>query len=160
MNQTMSYEGGTVVANLDDDTRATFIVRTYTHLFGALATFTLLLVAAFKTGLAASLAERMVGVNWLLILGAFMITGWLAGRAAHTVESKLGQYLALAVYTLAEVLIFIPLLYIASRIHPGVIQSAAAVSLSAAHEAGASLSGSSLPIRSVSAARAASATNS
>lgn len=127
------YEGavavGRPVIELDADSRATFIARTYLHLLGALLAFTLLEVVLFQTGLVYPIAEAMLSVSWLLVLGAFMVVGWLASRAAHTVESVPLQYLALCGFVVAEALIFAPLLLIAFTQAPGAISSAAAVSL-------------------------------
>jgi FtsH-binding integral membrane protein len=71
----------------------------------------------------------MLGFNWLLILGAFMLVGWLASHVAHRVESRPLQYLALAGFVVAQAIIFVPLLYIAMSIQPGIIESAAGVTL-------------------------------
>jgi FtsH-binding integral membrane protein len=64
-----------------------------------------------------------------LILGAFMVVGWLASHVAHRVESKPLQYLALGGFVAAQAVIFVPLLYIAMLTQPGVIESAAGVTL-------------------------------
>lgn len=117
------------VASLDVGARATFVMRTYMHLLGAMLGFVAIEVALFRTGLAATLAEAMLGVSWLLVLGAFMIVGWLASRAAHNTASKPMQYIALAGFVVAEAIIFVPLLYIANLYAPGAIQSAAVVTL-------------------------------
>jgi FtsH-binding integral membrane protein len=69
----------------------------------------------------------MLSVNWLFILGGFMIGGWIASRAAHTAESLVAQYAALAGYVVAEAILFVPLLVIANLQAPGAIQSAALV---------------------------------
>lgn len=111
------------------DTRAGFITRTYVHLLGAIVGFTLFEIFLFQSGLAASIAETLLGTSWLLVLGGFMIVGWLSSRVAATVESLPAQYAALAAYVVAEAIIFVPLLYIAQSVAPGVIQSAAAVTL-------------------------------
>jgi FtsH-binding integral membrane protein len=55
--------------------------------------------------------------------------GWLATRVAHQAETKPLQYAALAMYVVAEAIVFVPLLYIANHYAPGVIQSAAVVTL-------------------------------
>jgi len=68
-------------------------------------------------------------VNWLIVLGAFVVVSWLASRFAHTAESKPVQYLALGGYVVAESIIFVPLLYIAQKVAPGAIQSAALVTM-------------------------------
>jgi FtsH-binding integral membrane protein len=58
-----------------------------------------------------------------------MVVGWLASHVAHRVESRPLQYLALAGFVVAEAIIFVPLLYIAMSIQPGIIESAAGVTL-------------------------------
>lgn len=109
--------------------RAAFIVRTYNHLFGAILLFTGLEILYFRTGVAETMARAMRGVNWLIVLGGFVLVSWLASRAAHTTTSTQIQYLALGGFVLAESIIFVPLLYVANYYAPGVIQSAALVTL-------------------------------
>ena len=95
--------------------RSVFITRTYTHLVGGILGFILVELGLFESGLAADIARFMFGLNWMLILGAFMLTGWLATRTAQTSTSLGMQYFAYAIYVVAEALIFVPLLYIADR---------------------------------------------
>jgi FtsH-binding integral membrane protein len=109
--------------------RSAFIARTYNHLFGAIITFTLLEIFFFKTGMAENIARSLLGVNWLLVLGGFVIVSWFASRAAHKASSAATQYLALGAFVVAEAIIFVPLLYIANRYAPGTITSAATVTL-------------------------------
>ena len=109
--------------------RAQFIMRTYGHLFGAMGLFTLIEVFLFRSGIAESMARAMLGVNWLLVLGGFVIVSWLASRAAHTAESKAVQYMALGGFVLAQAIIFVPLLWMADEFAPGAISSAAVVTL-------------------------------
>jgi FtsH-binding integral membrane protein len=106
-----------------------FIVRTYNHLFGAVAVFALLLVGLFKSGLAYPIAAAFLGTGWgwAAAMGAFLIIGWLATRTAHMATSKPAQYLALAAYVVAEAIVFVPLMVIANSVAPGAIQSAALV---------------------------------
>src|SRR5690606_12781739 len=66
---------------------------------------------------------------WLLVLGGFMIVGWLASRTAATATTLSAQYLALSGFVAAEAIIFVPLLYVANAIAPGAIQSAALVTV-------------------------------
>jgi len=117
------------VAALDVESRAAFIWRTYGHLAAAILAFGAIETWLFETGYAERIAQAMLGVNWLLILGAFMIVGWLAGHTAHRVESRPMQYLALAAFVVAQSIIFVPLLYIALRLQPAIIESAAGVTL-------------------------------
>jgi len=110
--------------------RATFLVRTYAHLVGAILLFMMIEVALFATGLAEPMARSMLGVSWLLVLGGFMVVGWFASRAAHTAESLVKQYAALIAFVVAEAIIFVPLLYMAAvYAGPSVINSAAWVTL-------------------------------
>lgn len=117
------------VGSLDASARSTFISRTYGHLFAAIASFTAIEVFLFSTGIAEPIAQAMLGGSWLLVLGAFMIVGYLASAAAARARSMGAQYAALGAYVIAEAIIFVPLLYIADRIAPGAISSAAVVTL-------------------------------
>lgn len=127
MNTYDAPYSGSAAIDLDVNRRSAFVTRTYAHLTGAIFAFTLIEVALFKTGLAQSMAKAMLGASWLLVLGGFMLIGWLASRAAHTARSLPIQYAALAAYVVAEAIIFIPLLYIANSFAPGTIGSAAVV---------------------------------
>jgi hypothetical protein len=109
------------------DSRSVFIMRTYTHVVGGILGFILVEMALFESGLAQSVARFMFGVSWMLILGAFMLIGWLATRTAQTSTSIGMQYFAYAAYVVAEALIFVPLLYIANVKAPGTIDSATLV---------------------------------
>lgn len=117
------------VALRSEETRATFITRTYLHLFGAILAFTLLEMAYFTSGLALPMAQAMLSRSWLLVLGGFVLVSWLATRVAHVAEAPAAQYAALAGYVIAESIIFVPLLLIAQIAAPGAIQSAALVTL-------------------------------
>ncbi|PCJ52101.1 MAG: permease [Candidatus Hydrogenedentota bacterium] len=107
--------------------RAQFITRTYMHLFGAIMLFTAIEIVLFTTGIAEPMAQAMLGVSWLFVLGGFVIVSWFASRAAYNAESKGAQYGALSLFVLAEAIIFVPLLYIADIKAPGAIQSAALI---------------------------------
>ncbi len=53
--------------------RSAFLTKTYNHLFGAILLFVALQVLYFKTGIAATLAQVLLGVNWLFVLGGFVV---------------------------------------------------------------------------------------
>ena len=69
----------------------------------------------------------MGGMSWMVVLGGFMIVGWLASRAAHSSLSRPAQYAALIAFVVAEALIFTPMMVLANAVAPGAIQSAALV---------------------------------
>lgn len=120
------YQRGAVI-DLDVNRRSAFVARTYAHLTAAIFAFTLIEVALFKSGLAEPIARALLGTSWLLVLGGFMVIGWLATRTAQAATSMAAQYAALAAYVAAQAIIFVPLLFIANRFAPGAISSAAVV---------------------------------
>jgi len=129
MQTAQSLPSYTPVSALSRDARANFIWRTYGHVAGAILGFAAIESYLFDSGLAEPIARSMLGFNWLLIIGAFMLVGWLATHVAHTVTSKPLQYLALAGFVAAQAIIFVPLLAIAISQQPGIVESAVGVTL-------------------------------
>ncbi|HEX6749600.1 MAG TPA: Bax inhibitor-1 family protein [Longimicrobium sp.] len=127
--QNYGYAAPRPVAEIDSARRAQFVTRTYAHLLGAIVLFTLVEVALFKSGVAYPMAQAMLGTSWLLVLGGFMVAGWLFTGIAARATGKGAQYGALAGYVLAEAIIFVPLLVIAELSAPGAIASAAVLTL-------------------------------
>ncbi len=98
--------------------RAEFIRKTYIHLAGAIAAFTLLEVIFFNTGIANLLANLIFasgGIGWLAIMGGFTLIGWLSGGLARQANNEGLQYLGLSLYVLIYSLVFIPLLFVATN---------------------------------------------
>ncbi len=48
-----------------------------------------------------------------MLLGAFIVIGWLARSFAQNIESPAAQYAGLLLYVLAEAVIFVPMMYLA-----------------------------------------------
>lgn len=106
--------------------RGRFILRVYGHLLGAIAAFVGIEVWLFQSGLAEKIAGALLGVNWMLVLGGFMVSGWLARGLAARAGGLGMQYAGLALYVVAQSVIFVPMLYIANHYAGGgVIGSAA-----------------------------------
>jgi FtsH-binding integral membrane protein len=132
----MSFQGtaqpppipGTLFQEVEQS-RSVFIMKTYLHVFAAMLLFMGIEAVLFVSGLAEVISAALLSVSWLLVLGAFVIVSWFASRVAHCATSLLAQYSALLVYVVAEAIIFVPLLYIASMFAPGVIESAALVTV-------------------------------
>ena len=116
------------VAALSVDERSNFIWKCYAHVVGAILAFAGIEVYLFQSGVAASITAPMVN-NWWIVLGAFILGGWGASHVAHRIQSTGAQYAALAFFVVLEALIFAPMLYIAAMTQPGVIDSAAGVTL-------------------------------
>ncbi|HVL49929.1 MAG TPA: Bax inhibitor-1 family protein [Actinomycetota bacterium] len=119
----------TPVSALDASARSKFISRTYGHLFAAVAGFTAIEVFLFTSGMAEGIALAMLQTSWLMILGAFMIAGYLASWGAAKAKSMAAQYFALSAYVVVWSVMFVPMLYLANDIAPGAISSAAVVTL-------------------------------
>lgn len=118
------------VSTASTDERVAFIRKTYAHLLFAILAFVGIEVALFATGLAEVIAQAMLSVSWLLVLGLFMGVGWLADWWAHKDTSPGLQYMGLILYVVAEAIIFVPILFIASAYSdPSVIPSAAVTTL-------------------------------
>lgn len=117
------------VAAIDEARRAQFISRTYQHLLAAIVGFTAIEVVIFKSGLALPLAQAMVSVSWLVVLGGFMLAAWLFSGMAARAQTRGAQYFALAGYVVIEAIIFVPLLLVADQNAPGAITSAALLTL-------------------------------
>ena len=114
---------------LSQDARTAFLRRTYAHLFAAVLGFVGVEVFLFTSELALPIARGMLSLPWLLILGAFMVAGWLARSVAASAAAPAAQYAALAGYVVAEALIFVPVLVIAHYRMPGVLPAAALTTL-------------------------------
>jgi FtsH-binding integral membrane protein len=83
--QSRTLPSYTPVAESSAEIRSNFIWRTYGHVAAAILLFAGLETYLFDSGLAGPMVESMLGFNWLLILGAFMLVGWLATHVAHAV---------------------------------------------------------------------------
>ncbi|MCG8423206.1 MAG: Bax inhibitor-1 family protein [Proteobacteria bacterium] len=120
------------VATAGVDERATFIKKTYAHLGGAIALFVLFEYLFLQTEIAQSWTRwALSGWNWLLVLGMFMVAGWVGEKWAQSDTSRGVQYLGLAVYIAAETIIFAPILYLIAYVadSPHVIGNAAIITL-------------------------------
>lgn len=113
--ETQGY-AGTPAAFAQSDARMEFIRKTYSHLGGAVLAFAALEALLFQSGLAAELTSMMFSSRFGMILAmvAFMVVGTFANRWAQSARSVPMQYVGLALYVVAEVLIFCPLLFIAA----------------------------------------------
>ena len=126
--QAMGY--ATPVAQATTSERTIFIQRTYAHLCGAVLAFAgleALVLNVFWDQLGPLVQSVTGGVYWLVFLGAFMAVGWVANGWAHSSTSRSMQYTGLSLYVLAEVIIFIPLLFMAEKYFEGTIASAGIV---------------------------------
>jgi len=124
---------GNSAADALPEERARFIRKTYFHLAAAILAFVVLEGFLFSSGAANSIMSVLSlggSMSWLIVLGAFMGVSWLASSWANSQTSKGMQYVGLALYIVAEAIIFVPLLYIAANFSSGdVIPKAGIVTL-------------------------------
>jgi FtsH-binding integral membrane protein len=99
--------------------RLSFIRRTYAHLAGAILAF----IALEFVLLQVVPDETIIGLffsggpaSWLIVLGLFMVAGWIAQSWASSRTSVGMQYLGLGLYVVAEAVIFLPLLFVAQHV--------------------------------------------
>jgi FtsH-binding integral membrane protein len=112
------------------DARAGFIRRTYLHLFGAIVAFMGLETVFLTVEPVKNAILRAVAGNWWIALIGFMAVSWLARWWASSGASPLVQYAGLSLYTVAEAVIFVPLLYFATRFGgPSLVPTAAFLTL-------------------------------
>lgn len=115
------------VGELDVAVRSEFIAKTYGHLMAAIALFVAIEMFFFANGLAEGMAEFMLGTNWLLVLGAFVLVSYGASTLARRATDRRLEYAGLVALVVAEAVIFVPLLWLANEFAPGTISSAAVV---------------------------------
>src|SRR5215510_13803593 len=89
------------VSELSVEARSNFIWRTYGHVAAAILLFAGIETYLFSSGI----AQSMLQSNWLLILGGFIVVGWIATHVAHTVQSKPLQYVALVGFVVAQAIL-------------------------------------------------------
>lgn len=112
--QGRGYGGGGSVAHASVEDRASFLTKTYLHLVGALFAFLFLEAVLISTGLAERLLFMAQGrLSWAIFLGGFMLVSYVADRWARSDTSKGMQYAGLLLYTLAESVLFAPLVVLA-----------------------------------------------
>ena len=96
--------------------RVAFLRKTYAHLGIALIAFAALtgglMRFATQTSLKMSSWAFSGGLNWLLVLGLFMLVGYVAQRLARSETSRGLQYLGLGLAVAAEAVLLQPMLWI------------------------------------------------
>jgi len=106
---------GSLAIEAPAEARLAFIRKTYIHLAAAIYAFVAIEFLLFSVGAEQWIMPMMVGsrYSWLIVLGAFMAVSWIANKWALSDTSVGMQYAGLFLYTLAEAVIFLPLLAMA-----------------------------------------------
>lgn len=128
--QSPVQEQGIPLNQATEVARAEFIRKTYIHLAGAILGFVVVEALLLNSPWVENIARAMTqGMAWLLVLGGFMLVTNMANKWALTSTDRNKQYAALALYVVAEAIIFVPLLYVATEYFPGVIPQAGVITL-------------------------------
>src|SRR4051794_37233347 len=117
MENFTSTFGNTPAAQALPEQRAQFIRKTYLLLAVAILAFIGVEAALFESGAAFMIARTIFSggsMGWLLVLGLFMGVSYLANRWATSETSKAVQYAGLGIFVVAEAIIFVPLLFVAT----------------------------------------------
>ena len=130
----MNYESSNpfvTVAEAAPSARAAFIRKTYMHLAMAILAFIAFEFVLFETGAAFAIAQFVFSLpyGFMILLGGFMLVAWLSQSMASGSASKSNQYAGMGLYVVAEGIIFAPMLVLAATQAPGVITSAATMTL-------------------------------
>jgi FtsH-binding integral membrane protein len=108
--------------------RAAFIRRTYAHLAVAVLAFIAVEWMLLQLPIAEAMTRLMTGgYSWLVVMTLFMVVSWRAERWAKSETSPQMQYLGLGLFVVAEAVVFLPLLYIASHFASADVIPAAAL---------------------------------
>lgn len=107
-----------VAADAAVSERVAFIRRTYLHVAGAIVGFALLLFALVNFVPAETMQRLFFGskFSWLIVIGVFMGVSFLAHRMADARSPVSMQYMGLALYTVAEALIFWPIIWVCTTL--------------------------------------------
>lgn len=113
------------------EARMAFLRRTYLLLSGAVLLFVALSTVLQLMGVGEAILRVMArsGYVWLAILGAFSLLGWMSSALTQSRNSQATQYGGLALYVIGYALIFAPMLYLAARIDPNTIPTAAGLTI-------------------------------
>ncbi|QDT63379.1 Bax inhibitor-1/YccA family protein [Calycomorphotria hydatis] len=131
MSNAFEMTGGpqTFAIEATESDRVAFIRRTYAHLMTAVLIFCglegmLLSIEPVRNVIAVSMLQA-----WWAVLLVYLVVSWLARWWAESSTSVVLQYVGLALYTVFEALIFVPIMVIALNYDSSIIPMAAILTL-------------------------------
>ncbi len=119
---------GMTASQADENTRASFIRKTYVHLLGAVLAFCGIEAVLLNSPIAEPWTNLAFStqLGWFAIILAFTGVSYLANSWALSTTNLGTQYLGLGLYVVAQSFITLPLLYIAkTQFGPEIITNAA-----------------------------------
>jgi FtsH-binding integral membrane protein len=127
-NMNLAEESLQPAAYASAEARASFIRKTYIHLFFAVLAFMGLETLIQMTPIAEMMTNAIFSIGrfgFLIFMLMFIGVSWIADNWARNSVSLGTQYMGLSLYVVAEAAIFAPLLYFANTQFDGVILQAA-----------------------------------
>ncbi len=113
-NNFENYQSSTHLSVVSEADRTAFYKKTYGHVAAGVLVFVLFEYLLLQSETIVNFMLSMTdGYKWLLLLGGFMLVTTYAESTAMKTADKNKQYLAYAVYILAQAVIFVPMIYIA-----------------------------------------------
>ena len=109
MDQYSSPYRPAYVAHASAEERIAFLRKVYLHVGGAVGLFLVLETILQAMPFAERVAARMSGA-WLLVILGFWVVGWISSRWTEPAPPLSQQYLGLGLFTVAEAIIFLPLI--------------------------------------------------
>ncbi len=104
-------------AEASTNDRASFIRLTYLHLMGAILAFVGIEAILFNTpGVQEMLYDIGTRYGCVVVVGSFVSVSYLASYWARSSTSLATQYFGLGLYVVAQAVIFVPLLTVASAV--------------------------------------------
>lgn len=116
-NTTFEYAArGFTAAEALPEERAAFIRKTYLHLALAILAFGAMTFYLVSSEAGLWIAQTMVSgpYAWLIVIGLFMGVSFVAQKWAMSDTSRPMQYMGLILFTVAEAIVFLPLLFMAT----------------------------------------------
>ncbi|MEJ2129307.1 MAG: Bax inhibitor-1 family protein [Woeseiaceae bacterium] len=126
MQDQTNYLAPAAEASVED--RSRFIWRTYAHVTGAIFAFVGVVAYIIQAGMVEGLLRVMVNSPFIMLIG-FVGGSWAARWVAHSAKSSAVQYAAMAALIVLYGAVFAPTIAIANAYQPGVVDSAAGITL-------------------------------
>lgn len=107
---------GDPVAQAAVDERVGFIRQTYAHLTGAVLGFSFIIAVALQLEVIRNICAQFFRVPYLYLIAMFGLMGvsWICQKWAADSTSRGTQYAGLFIYTVAEAIFFLPMIYLAT----------------------------------------------
>jgi FtsH-binding integral membrane protein len=128
-NQYAPYRHAALVSSVTAEERTAFLKKVYLHLAAAVGLFLVLQTMLQAMPFAERMARTMSNA-WLLVILGFWVVGWISSRWTAPGLPISQQYLGLGLFTVAQAIIFMPIIaYIRLYEDPNILPTAGLLTL-------------------------------